>query len=158
MHKCYIIMGVTGSGKTTVGRKLASSLGLPFLDADDFHPESNILKMRSGQPLNDADRKPWLEILAGELAAHEDGAVLGCSALKKEYRRILEDGPQQVLWIYLDASRDLIRERLSQRMGHFMPASLIDSQFEALEIPEDAIRIDAGLAVEEIVGKVVGDR
>ena len=156
MHKCYIVMGVSGSGKTTIGKLLADRLNVPFLDADDFHPPENIRKMTSGIPLNDADREPWLNILSKELDKRKEGCVLGCSALKEKYRKLLEQASATINWVYLEASPELIRHRLSQRKDHFMPSSLIDSQFEALEVPADAICVDASLHPEEIVDKIIG--
>ena len=147
-------MGVSGCGKTTVGRMLAETLDVEFLDADDFHPTSNIEKMRSGIPLTDADRWPWLKILANELSARPAGCVLACSALKQAYRDILDQTSVDIIWVYLEASPALIEERLRQRKGHFMPSALIASQFEALEPPENAIVVDAGKPVEEILQDV----
>jgi gluconokinase len=151
-----ILMGVTASGKTTVGRLLASVLGYQFYDADDFHPRANIDKMRRGIPLDDADRLPWLETLRElvrrSVAEHTD-AVLACSALKEVYRRYLLVGPQVVL-VYLKADQDLIRQRLLQRQGHFMNPELLESQFATLEEPKQGIWIDASLAPEEMVSAI----
>ncbi len=147
-------MGVSGSGKSTIGRALAERTGLPFLDADDFHPASNIKKMKSGQPLNDEDRKPWLERLAVELSA-SGGCVLACSALKESYRNILESGSADITWVYLEASKELIRERLQKRSGHFMPPSLLDSQFQALEVPRDGLSVDVSDSPGVIVNKIL---
>ena len=151
-----ILMGVTASGKTTVGRLLASVLGYQFYDADDFHPRANIDKMRRGIPLDDADRLPWLETLRDLVrrsVAEHAGAVLACSALKEVYRRYLLVGPQVVL-VYLKADQDLIRRRLLQRRGHFMNPELLESQFATLEEPKGGIWIDASLAPEEIVSTI----
>jgi gluconokinase len=151
-----ILMGVTASGKTTVGRLLASVLGYQFYDADDFHPRANIDKMRRGIPLDDADRLPWLETLRDlvrrSVAEHTD-AVLACSALKEVYRRYLLVGPQVAL-VYLKADQDLIRQRLLQRQGHFMNPELLESQFATLEEPKQGIWIDASLAPEEMVSAI----
>ena len=151
-----ILMGVTASGKTTVGRMLASALGYHFHDADDFHPPSNIDKMRRGIPLDDADRLPWLETLRHLVcrcvAEHAD-AVLACSALKEAYQQFLLVDPQ-VRLVYLKADQDLIRQRLLQRRGHFMNPQLLESQFATLEEPKQGIWIDASLAQEEIVGVI----
>ena len=148
-----ILMGVTASGKTTVGRLLASALGYHFYDADDFHPPSNIDKMRRGIPLDDADRLPWLEALRHLVcrcvAEHADG-VLACSALKEAYRQVLLVDPQVAL-VYLKADQDLIRQRLLQRRGHFMSPQLLESQFATLEEPKQGMWIDASLAPEDIV-------
>jgi gluconokinase len=148
-----ILMGVTGSGKTTVGRLLAKALGYQFYDADDFHPRANIDKMSQGIPLNDADRQPWLETLRDLvrrcLAEHTD-AVLACSALKESYRGYLLIDPQ-VRLSYLRADQELIRARLLQRRGHFMHSDLLASQFATLEEPKDALWVEASLGRHEIV-------
>ena len=135
-------MGVTGCGKTTIGSKLARSLGVLFLDADDFHPEANLKKMSSGTPLDDSDRIPWLEILREELRSNR-GCVLACSALKKKYRSILEDADRNTVFIMLDISKETARYRLRSRANHFMPETLVDSQFDSLERPPDALVVDA---------------
>ncbi|HMB96918.1 MAG TPA: gluconokinase [Balneolaceae bacterium] len=157
----YVIMGVSGAGKTRVGKLLADRLTLPFYDADDFHPQRNVEKMESGQPLNDSDRKPWLEDLASHIQNWEEegGAVLACSALKKKYRQLLKKKPEsKVQFIYLKGTPELIDERLRQREGHYMPASLLNSQFDALEEPENAIVIpidkEPSRIVEEIIEKI----
>ena len=146
-------MGVTGSGKTTLGARLSAALGWPFLDADDFHPAANIRKMASGAPLTDEDRAPWLALLRSKIAeAHSRGeaGVLACSALKEVYRTDLRSAaPTQV--VYLKATPDLIRARLASRPDHFMPAGLIDSQFDELEEPQVALTIPAGSPSDEIV-------
>lgn len=151
-----ILMGVTASGKTTVGRLLASALGYHFYDADEFHPHSNIDKMRHGIPLDDADRLPWLEILRALvcrcLAEHAD-TVLACSALKEAYQQYLLVDPH-VRLVYLKADQDLIRQRLLRRRGHFMNPQLLKSQFATLEEPKQGICIDASLAPEEIVSAI----
>jgi gluconokinase len=151
-----ILMGVTSSGKTTLGRLLAEALGYQFYDADDFHPGVNIDKMSRGIPLDDIDRQPWLETLRGLvrrcLAEHTD-AVLACSALKEIYRRYLLCDPQ-VRLVYLKADRELIRERLLQRRGHFMNPALLASQFATLEEPKDALWVDASLAPGEIIATI----
>ncbi len=148
----YIVMGVTGCGKSTIGEMLASSLGIPFYDGDDFHPEANVTKMSQGTPLTDQDRLPWLKILCDNIGQwnKSTGAVLACSALKQQYRAILSRG-NAVQFLYLKASQDLIKKRLQQRTDHFMPSSLIKSQFEALEAPEDAMILDASLSSQEII-------
>ena len=140
-----VLMGVTGSGKTTVGRLLAEDLGWTYADADDFHSEPNIEKMKAGIPLNDADRKPWLERL-GKLVRDclikSENAVLACSALKESYREyLLLD--EQVKLVYLKGDYQVIRERLAQRRGHYMDPTLLDSQFETLEEPRSGLRVDA---------------
>jgi gluconokinase len=151
-----ILMGVTASGKTTVGRMLAVELAYRFYDADDFHPRANIDKMRRGIALDDADRRPWLKALSDLvrrcLAGHTD-AVLACSALKQSYRRSLLIDPQ-VRLVYLKADHGLIRQRLRQRQGHFMNPDLLASQFATLEEPQEALWVDASLEPPEIVAAV----
>jgi gluconokinase len=151
-----ILMGVAGSGKTTVGRMLAEALGYQFYDADDFHPGVNIDKMSRGIPLDDFDRQPWLETLRDLirrcLAEHTD-AVLACSALKEVYRRYLLCDPQ-VRLVYLKADPELIHERLLQRRGHFMNPALLASQFATLEEPKDALWVDASLVPGEIIATI----
>ena len=137
-------MGVSGCGKSTVAHQLCEALNLPFIEADDFHPEANLLKMENGQPLNDNDREPWLQNLALELKKEEaKGAVLACSALKEKYRKTLISlisKPMQI--IFLEGSFKLIKNRIDQRAGHFMPPQLLQSQFDTLEVPKDAWTFD----------------
>ena len=137
-------MGVSGSGKTTTGQLLASKLELPFFDADDFHPEENIKKMANNEPLNDSDRMPWLTILAESIKewGSTTGAVLACSALKESYRQLLSEHTKHIDWVYLSGSYETIKSRMEKRAGHYMKASLLQSQFEALEAPDYAINID----------------
>jgi len=156
MSKLIILMGVSGCGKTTVGKLLAIKLQIPFLDADDFHPQENIAKMASGKSLNDEDRKPWLTILNNELkkAQKSKGAILACSALKEIYREILAKENLNIHWFYLEGSFDLIKERIDARVTHFMNSNLLQSQFDCLEKPRYATKIDIKkepkLMVEEI--------
>ncbi|TPG19843.1 gluconokinase [Pedococcus bigeumensis] len=127
-------MGVSGSGKTTVGAALAQRLRVPFADADDFHPEANIAKMSAGIPLDDADRAPWLRAIADWLVEHsESGGVASCSALKRSYRDVLTDAAPHAVYLHLHGDRDVLAARVAGRPGHFMPAALIDSQFATLE-------------------------
>lgn len=155
-----LVTGVSGSGKTTVGRRLARALGAGFLDADDFHPEANVEKMRRGVPLTDADREGWLDRLRAEidrrLAAGED-AVLACSALKRAHRERLGASRDGVRVIFLDAPREVLRDRLAGRKDHFFDPGLLDSQFAALELPEDAVRVDATLPPDVIVARLLVD-
>ncbi|HEX2696720.1 MAG TPA: gluconokinase [Anaerolineales bacterium] len=149
-----LLMGVTGSGKTTVGKQLASALDWPFFDADDFHSPDNISKMASGIALTDEDRRPWLERLHELIEEHarkQVNIVLACSALKQSYREMLTVDTGQVAIIYLQAQAELIRERMSRREGHFMPTALLDSQFESLEEPTDALTLPAEWSPERIV-------
>ena len=133
-------MGVSGCGKSTIAKQLCEELDIPFIEADDFHPETNILKMENGQPLDDDDRKPWLQNLALELKRNETkGCVLACSALKEKYRTILNSLiSKPLLIIFLEGSFELIKNRIDQRAGHFMSAQLLQSQFDTLEEPENA--------------------
>jgi gluconokinase len=148
-----LVMGVTGAGKTTVGRLLAQTLGWPFLDADDFHPATNIEKMRSGVPLNDSDRLPWLAAIHTELlrcAANDQDVVLACSALKRSYREMLGDG-LDVRICYLKASYSEIEGRLRSRSGHFAGKAILAGQFADLEEPTDAIVIAVTESAESTV-------
>ena len=148
-----LLMGVSGAGKTTVGTMLASQLGWEFADADDYHPAANVEKMRNGIPLTDADREPWLESLRSLMVAwmaEGKSAVLACSALKQEYRDRLMVGAS-VRVVYLKADRELLRERLLLRRGHYMKEGMLESQIATLEEPADAIVLDARSSVEEIV-------
>lgn len=141
-----LVMGVTASGKTTVGRQLATELGWSFADADDFHPPANIAKMSAGVPLNDDDRAPWLAALRrhiDDLRARGENAVVACSALKARYRTELIGNPPAGRIVYLRADPALIKERLARRSGHFMPPELADSQFATLEVPTDALPVEA---------------
>ena len=151
-----VMMGVSGSGKSTTGRALAAATGWTFLDADDFHPPANVAKMAAGIPLTDADRWPWLDRLRDELIAIEErgeNAVLACSALKAAYRARLQQA-NDVHFVYLKGDRSTIASRLALRDGHYMPASLLESQFAALEEPRDAIVVDVGLPVATQVAAV----
>jgi gluconokinase len=143
-----VVMGVAGVGKTAVGKRVARTLGLAFHDADDFHPDANRRKMAAGIPLTEADRQPWLEDLARRMTEWEagGGAVVACSALRRRHRDLLAAAsPGAVRFVFLDAPEDVIRARLAERRGHYMPASLLDSQLATLERPGDdeAIRVDA---------------
>ena len=154
MSPHYIVMGVAGCGKTTIGSKLARSLGVLFLDADDFHPEANLKKMSSGIPLDDSDRIPWLESLREELRSNR-GCVLACSALKQNYRSMLEDADRNTRFIMLDISKETARRRLLSRANHFMPETLIDSQFDSLERPTDALVVDAEAPVDSVLDVIL---
>jgi len=144
-----IVMGVAGSGKSTVGPLIAKGLGGDFAEGDQFHPPANIAKMTSGQPLNDDDRMPWLAAMAAAIRSWVEGTkptVLACSALKQRYRDILAHDQPDVRFVYLRGAQDLIGGRMATRSGHFMPSSLLDSQFQALEEPRDAIVLNASQA------------
>ena len=153
-----VVIGVAGVGKTTLGQALASAVNARFLDADDFHPPPNVEKMRSGVALTDADRDPWLTALNGELiAANIRGSriVLACSALKQRYRDSISQGVSGIAWIFLDGDRNAIARRLRLRANHYMPAVLLESQFEALERPLDAVSISIELSTDEQVASVL---
>lgn len=154
-------MGVSGSGKSTVGAALARRMRVPFVDADTLHPAANVAKMAAGEPLDDEDRYPWLEAVGEWLAAHRDGGVASCSALKRTYRDQLRAHCPGVEFLHLSGSAELIADRLAARTDHFMPAALLRSQLDTLETlgPDEAgITIDAGREVDEIIGDVLKRR
>lgn len=150
-------MGVAGSGKTTVGRALAVELGWEYFEADDFHPPANVAKMSRGEPLNDADRAPWLAAIRAKiderLVAGGTG-VFTCSALKAAYRQILMDGAAGVALVYLQGDPAVIAQRVGQREGHYMRADLVRSQFEALEPPANALTIEVGPPSGQLVALI----
>jgi gluconokinase len=151
-----IVMGTTGSGKTTIGSLLAKRLGWEFVDADDFHPPSNVEKMKHGIPLTDADREPWLKALHDKIVewtAEKRSVVLACSALKQSYRDELR-ASSDVKFVYLKGSYQLFSERVLARRGHFAKQDLLASQFATLEEPTDAIIVDAAPSPEQIVSEV----
>lgn len=154
-----VVMGVSGSGKTTIGGLLAERLGWDFFDGDDFHPPENVEKMGRGIPLSDADRRGWLEMLAGIIRSRlEEGkpAVVACSALKRAYRDLLRGGSGRVQFIHLEGSYDLIHSRMAARSGHYMSAGMLASQFATLEVPEDALGVDITPPPGEVVEGIVG--
>jgi len=151
-------MGVAGAGKSTVGARLAAALGWTFYDGDDLHPAANVRKMASGRPLDDADRRPWLERIAGVIARHArrgEPAVIACSALKRAYRDLLAAAAPGVRLVYLKGSRELLAERLRRRRGHFLPPRLLESQFAALEEPDDALVVDVSAPPAALVAAIV---
>jgi len=151
-----VVMGVTGSGKSTVGVALAERLGVPFADADDFHSAANVAKMAAGVPLTDADREPWLLAIGAWLAEHEGGAVVTCSALKRVYRDTLRRAAPTISFLHLHGDKDTVRRRVGSREGHFMPESLVDSQFADLEPlgdDETGLVVDLALPVDVIVDR-----
>jgi gluconokinase len=149
-----VVMGVSGCGKTSVGRALAARLGARFVDADDFHPPANVEKMRAGVPLDDADRAPWLARLNAVMrhsVAKGESVVLACSALKRRYRDALAERLPGLRVVHLSGSYELVASRVAARRHRYMPASLLASQFEALEPPEDAVVVDIAGCVGEVV-------
>jgi carbohydrate kinase (thermoresistant glucokinase family) len=156
-----VLMGVSGSGKTTVAQVLAERLGWRLVEGDDLHPPANVAKMHSGIPLQDADRWPWLDAIAAlirEWRAKGEHGLITCSALKRIYRQRLTGGESGVCFVYLKGSRDLLGQRLAARRGHFMPASLLDSQFATLEEPgpdEPAVAVDVSGDPESIAAEVI---
>ncbi len=156
MGRIIFIMGVSGSGKSSVGKLLAQKCGIPFIDADDHHPVANIEKMSKGLPLNDSDREPWLDTLRSIAEEHkEGGCVIACSALKEDYRvRLTGSLASQVQWIYLKGSYELIYQRMQQRENHFMEAKMLQSQFDTLEEPKEAITINIKESPETIVNNI----
>ncbi len=150
-------MGVSGSGKTSVGVSLAEAIGETFVDGDSLHPEANVAKMAAGIPLDDADRAPWLDAIGRVLAAGQ--VVVACSALKRDYRDCLRAAAPDLELVYLQGSRELLAGRVAHRPGHFMPASLLDSQLDTLEPPtpdEDPLTVDVARPLDEIVGSLAG--
>jgi gluconokinase len=151
-----VVMGVSGSGKTTIGEALARRLGWRFIDADDYHPAANVAKMAAGQALEDEDRWPWIERL-NALLRQQENAVLACSALKERYRRRLAEGIERIEWIYLKGDFDLIHSRLAARRHRYMPASLLESQFATLEPPSDAVTVDVSGSVEDCITAIAAE-
>lgn len=152
-----ILMGVSGSGKTTVGRRLAEELGWSFYEGDDFHSPASIEKMSRGVPLTDEDRGPWLAALrevVGRAIGKGEDAVLACSALKDSYRETLKGSQDGVVFVYLKADARLIAERLEHRAGHYAKRNLLPSQLATLEEPADAVTVDASRMPEEIVAEI----
>ena len=156
-----VVMGVSGSGKSTIAEHLAARLGWRYVDGDLFHPPANVAKMSAGYPLTDEDRWPWLRAIAAEidrLAAAGTRAVVACSALKRAYRDILAHGRDDVRIVFLDGTKDLIAKRLAARKGHFMPPGLLDSQFKTLEPPQPSerpITVSIDASVDGIVDNIV---
>jgi gluconokinase len=158
MASPIVVMGVSGSGKSTVGAALAQRLRMPFADGDDLHPPANIAKMSAGQPLDDEDRYPWLEAIGQWLADHHDGGVMSCSALKRKYRDQMRRHCPDVEFLHLSGSPEVIAKRQASRPGHFMPASLLQSQFatlEPLDPDERGIAIDVDQNIDSIVDNYV---
>ncbi|GAA0901491.1 gluconokinase [Rothia nasimurium] len=155
-----IVMGVSGSGKSTIGEGLATRLGIPFIDGDSLHPQANRDKMARGIPLDDNDRQPWLEAIVAEMDRHRasgQSLVLACSALKKRYRDFLRKGHDDVRFVYLHGTRDLLADRLGHRSGHFFNPALLDSQLATLEEPsrDEALWVDIGDSPTDTIESVI---
>ena len=160
MGKVYVIMGVCGCGKTTVGEGLAAATDGVFVEGDSFHSSENVEKMRSGTPLDDTDRQGWLETLAEvirEYAGQPGWCFVGCSALKSRYREILRRGDPDLGFIYLHGEEPVLRARMEARQGHYMPAGLLDSQLATLEVPTNAVRVSIDQSPEMIVQEVLNN-
>lgn len=157
MNSVIFIIGVAGSGKTTIGKKLSAQINIPFLDGDDFHSLKNKEKMKAGIPLNDQDRKDWL--LSINKAAREleqkSGAIIACSALKEKYRQLLTTDVKKIRWIYLEGKFEMIKKRMLNRVEHFMPVSLLQSQFEILEPPISALKISIENSPDYIIKEIL---
>ncbi len=160
--KCFIIMGVSSTGKSSVGAAFAKAIQAKFIDGDDLHPKANILKMASGQSLNDQDRVPWLERIrdaAFSLEKKNEKGVIVCSALKKKYREMICDGNENVDFVFLNGDFELVLERMQNRKGHFMPVELLQSQFDTLEVPQhdetNVINIDINGCFEDVVQRCI---
>ena len=155
--RCFVVMGVAGCGKSTVGAALARRIGAAYLDGDDLHPPGNIAKMSSGQPLSDADRAPWLDLVGQALRDHDGACVIGCSALKRAYRdRIRDAAGVPVGFLHLAGSRQVIESRMNARSGHFMPLALLDSQFATLE-PLQADEAGVAVDIDQPLGDIVAE-
>lgn len=158
---CLVVMGPSGIGKTTTAQGLATRLGWTFAEADEFHPKANVDKMSKGIPLDDDDRAPWLALIRdwiSDQAARGSDTVITCSALKRRYRDVLREADARVRFVYLEADAKLVEDRISHRTGHYMPASLLASQFaalEPLEADEDGVRVDGGAAPEVVVDRTL---
>jgi gluconokinase len=158
MRPLLVVMGVSGSGKSTVGAALAQRLRVPFADADDFHPPANIAKMSAGVPLDDEDRGPWLDAIGVWLDEHPGGGVMSCSALKRDYRDRLRRHAHRVEFVHLSGTPEVLARRMAGRPGHFMPASLLTSQLatlEPLEPDEHGVTIDIDQSVDDVVQQYV---
>jgi gluconokinase len=153
-----VLMGVSGSGKSAIGELLAQRLGWAYLDADDYHPASNVEKMRTGTPLTDEDRWPWLDRMNGmlhERSGRGENVILGCSALRQVYRERLEAGVPDLRWVHLEGSFELIQSRLLARKHRYMPPSLLQSQFATLEAPQAALAVKIDATPDQVVDAVI---
>ena len=159
----WVVMGVCGAGKSEIGARLAAAMGVPFLEGDRFHPAQNIAKMSAGIPLNDADRAGWLAALGAEIRASRrrgEGLVLSCSALKRRYRDLLRNADPGLRFAHLDGARAILEQRTAERAGHYMPASLLDSQLhdlEPLQADEAGLRLDLAQTPQQLVAAILDD-
>jgi gluconokinase len=159
----WVVMGVSGCGKSTVGQALASALDVPYIEGDQFHPAANVAKMSAGMPLNDEDRAGWLLALQAQIRDAQQrnaGLVLSCSSLKRRYRDVLRQGDPALRFAHLNGARDLISARMQARLNHYMPPSLLDSQFrdlEPLQADEAGITLDISIAPEQLVRQIIGE-
>ena len=153
--KLFVLMGVSGSGKSLIGKKLAYTLGWNFFDGDAFHPQENINKMKNGIPLNDEDRAPWLQSINLHMKEQSKSSIYACSSLKSKYRKILSENIQDLQFIYLKGTIDIIHQRLQSRSNHFMPIDLLQSQFDDLEEPQNALSIDITKSPSEIISNII---
>ena len=158
-HPLIVTMGVSGSGKSTVGSLLAERLGVPFIDSDDLHPLTNVDKMSAGAPLTDEDRWPWLAAVGEAMAERRDtGVIVACSALRRSYRDAIRNAAGEVRFVHLEGSREVLAERLSQRENHFMPSSLLDSQLRTLEPLDDheaGVTVDVAAPPDALIDAIV---
>ena len=153
-----VICGVSGCGKSTIGKALSQSIDATFVDADDLHPEANVQKMSRGEPLNDDDRRPWLEEVGRVLSQSTKSIVIACSALKRSYRDAIRTGSDDTVFVFLSGSKELIAQRMAERQDHFMPPSLLESQFAALESfdpDENFVQVDIARTVDEILCEIL---
>jgi len=157
----WVIMGVSGVGKSEIGGRLGLQLGIAFVEGDEYHPPANVIKMAAGTPLDDADRQGWLQLLQNRIAdakEHDESLVLSCSSLKRRYRDFLRQGDSGLIFVHLTGSRDLVASRMQARTNHFMPLNLLDSQFrdlEPLQADERGISVDIGKTPDEIVNEAL---
>jgi gluconokinase len=160
----WVVMGVSGCGKSTVGNALAQASGVPYIEGDQFHPEANVAKMSAGIPLNDEDRADWLLALQAQIRdarQRNAGLVVSCSALKRRYRDLLRQGDPALRFAHLNGAKELIAARMQARVGHYMPTSLLDSQFrdlEPLQADEAGITLDIGTPPGQLVQQIIGEK
>jgi carbohydrate kinase (thermoresistant glucokinase family) len=155
-----VVMGPSGAGKSAIGTLLSEALALPFVDADDLHSTANVAKMAAGEPLTDADRQPWLDLVGRTMAAAEGGVIVACSALRRDYRDRIRRSAPECVFVHLAGSREVLAGRMAEREGHFMPTTLLDSQLatlEPLEPDEAGLVVGIALRPAEIVARIVAE-